>query len=64
MGDSLYGVRKILMLSRSLIFSNFAMLRFTALALRGGGTNLAMMRPKKGSPGATGVFEGIAPSSV
>ena len=64
MGDWLYGVRKILVLSRSLTFSTFAMLRFRALAVRGGGTDLALMRPTKGSPRAAAVFEGIAPSSA
>ena len=64
MGDWLYCVRKRLVLSRSLMFSTFAMLRFTALAVRGGGTDLALMRPRNESPGATGVFEGIAPSLV
>ena len=33
MGDWLYGVRKRLVLVRSLMFSTFAMLRFTALAV-------------------------------
>ena len=64
MGDWLYGVRKRVVLVRSLMFSTFAMLRFTALAVRGGGTDLALMCPKKGSPGATNVFEKIAPSSA
>ena len=64
MGDWLYGVRKRLVLSRSLMSSTFAMLRFTALTVRGGGTYLALMRPRKGSPGVTGVFERIAPSSA
>ena len=64
MGDLLYGVRKIAVFSRSLMFSTFAMLRFTALALRGGGTNLVTIRPVKGSSGLTGVFEKIDPSSV
>ena len=36
-GDLLYGVRKRLALSWSLMFSAFAMLRFTALTVRGGG---------------------------
>jgi hypothetical protein len=57
MGDWLYGVRKRLVLLRSLMFSNFVMLRFTTLTVRGGGTDLALMRPRKGSPGVTGVFE-------
>ena len=35
MGDWLYGVRKRLVFARSLIFSIFAMQRFTALAVRG-----------------------------
>jgi hypothetical protein len=48
MGDSLYGVRKRLVLSPSLMFSTFTILHFTALALRGGGTDLALMRPRKG----------------
>ena len=64
MDDWLYGVRKRLVLSRSLMFSTFAMLRFTALTVRGGGTDLALMRPRKGSPGTTGVIEGIPPSSA
>ena len=64
MGDSLYGVRKRLVLSRSLMFSTFAMLHFTASMVRGGGTDLTLMRPRKGSLGATDVFEGIAPSSA
>ena len=52
------------MLVRSLMPSTFAMLRFKALAVRGGGTDPTLMRPRKGSLGATGVFEGIAPSSA
>ena len=64
MGDWLYGVTKRLVFSRSLTFSAFAMLRFRALAVRGGGTDLALMRPTKGSPGVVVVFEGIAPSSA
>ena len=63
-GAWLYGVRKRLALSRSLMFSTFAMLRFTVLKMRGGGTDPTLMRPRKGSPGATGLFEGIAPSSA
>ena len=46
------------------MFSTFAMLCFTVLAVRGGGTDITLMRPTKGSPGAIGVFEGIAPSSA
>ena len=64
MGDWLYGVRKRVVLSRSMTFSTFAMLRFTVLVVRGGGTDPILMRPKKGSPGAIGAFEGIAPSSA
>ena len=64
MGDSLYDVRKRLVVPRSLMFSIFAMQSFTAFTVRGGGTDLILMRPRKGSVGATGVFEGIAPSSA
>ena len=65
MCDWLYGVRKRVVLSRSLMFSTFPMLRFTVWAVRGGGTDPTLMRPRKGSPtGAKGVFEGIAPSSA
>ena len=66
MGDSLYDVRKRLVLPRSssLMFSIFAMQSFTAFTVRGGGTDFILMRPRKGSLGSTGVFEGIAPSSV
>ena len=66
MGDSLYDVRKRLVVPRSssLMFSIFAMQSFTAFTLRGGGTDLILMRPRKESLGATGVFEGIAPSSA
>ena len=63
-GDWLYSARKRLMLVRSLISSTFAMLRFKALAVRGGGTDPTLMRPRKGSRGVTGVFEGMAPSSA
>ena len=63
-GDLLYVVRKRLVFSWSLMFSTFVMLRFTALTVRGGGTDLTLMRPRKGSLGETGVFEGIAPSSA
>ena len=42
MGDSLYSVRKRVVLERSLMFSTFAMLRFTVSAVRGGGTDLAL----------------------
>ena len=52
------------MLSRSLMFSTFVMLILTALTVRGGGTDLNLMRPRKGSLGEKGVFEGIAPSSA
>ena len=64
MGNLLYDVRKRVVLSRSLMFSDFAMQSFTALTVRGGGTDLTLMRPRKGSLGETGVFEGIAPSSA
>ena len=64
MGDLLYDVRKRLVLPRSFIFSDFAMQRFTVLAVRGGGTDPTLMRPRKGSPGVAAVFEGIAPSSA
>ena len=65
MGEWLYGVRKRLVKDRSLMFSTFAMPSFTALAVSrwGGGTDLALIRPRNGSPGA-GVLEGIAPSSA
>ena len=64
MGDWLRGVRKRVVLSRSLMFSTLAMLRFTVWAVRGGGTDPTLMLPTKGSPGEIGVFEGIAPSSA
>ena len=71
MGDWLYGVRKRLVLSPALMPSTFVMLRFTSLTVRGrgpgsgGGTDLALRRPKKASPRVVaGVFEGIAPSSA
>ena len=62
-GDRLYCVGKRLMLSTFLMFSIFAMLRFTFLAVRGAGTDSTLMRPRNGSPVVIGVFEGIAPSS-
>ena len=66
MGDLPHGVRKRLVLVGSLIPSTSAILCFTALAVKGGGTDLALMRPTKGSParGAAGAFERIAPSSA
>ena len=65
MGDWLYDVRKRLVLSRSLMFSMLAMQRrFTDLAVRGGGTDPNLMRPRKGSPGETGALDGSAPSSA
>ena len=63
-GDWLCSVRKRLELSQSLMFSTFAILPFTALTVRGGGTDSASMRARKGSPGETGVFEGMTPSSA
>jgi hypothetical protein len=63
MGDWLNGERKRLELSKSLIFSTFAMMRFIVLALRGGGTDRTLMHPKK-LEGPTGVCEGTAPSST
>jgi hypothetical protein len=65
-GDWLYGVRKRLMRVGSSMFSNFASLRFTEFTVCGGGTDLALMRPRKGSSGhgVAGVFEGMAPSSA
>ena len=60
MGDSLYSVRKRVVLVRSLMFSTFAMLRFIVSAVRGGGRDLTFIRPRKGSPATTGVLEGIA----
>ena len=65
-GDLLYGVRNRLMLSPSLpvMFSTAAMLRFKVLAVRGGGTDPTLMRPREGSLGVTGILEGIAPSSA
>ena len=50
------------MLSRSLMFSTVAMLHFTVLVVRGGGMDIALIRPKKGSPVA-GFLQGITPSS-
>ena len=64
MGAWLYDVRKRLVLSRFSMFSMFEMHRLTVLAVRGGGTDVYLMRPRKGSPGDTGVFEGSAPSSA
>ena len=64
MGDRLYGVRKRLVLSRSLIFSTFVMLSLTALTVRGGGTDVNLMCPRKGSLGETGDSEGSAPSTA
>ena len=61
-GNSLYDVRKRLVLSSSLMSSSVAMIHFTFSAIRGGGTDLALIRPRKGSPKVAGVFEGIAPS--
>ena len=63
MGDWLYGVRKRVVFAH-LMFSTSAMPPFTPLTLRGGGTDLALMRPRKGSPAVTGVLEGIALSSA
>ena len=63
-GAWLYGVRKRQVLSRSLMFSSFEMLRLTVLAVRGGGTDPNLIRPRKGLPGETGVFDGSAPSSA
>ena len=63
-GDSLYSEGKRVVLARSLMFSTFEILCFTVLTVRGGGTELDLMRPKKGSPASTGVLEGIAPSSA
>ena len=63
-GDWMYGVRNRLVLSRSLMFSNFAMQGSTALRVRGGGTDLTLMRPRKRSLAVTGEFEGIAPFSA
>ena len=64
MGVSLHGVRKRVVFSRSFMFSTFAMLHFTTLTVRGGGTDVALMRPRKRTLGATGVFNGIGPSSA
>ena len=63
-GDRLHGERKRVVLSRSLMFSTFAMLHFMTLTVRGGGTDLALMRARKGLQAERGVFEGIAPSSA
>ena len=63
MGDLLC-VGKRLVFSPSLMFSTFVMLRFTALTVRGGSTDLALIRPRKGFPGVAGNFEGIGPSTV
>ena len=60
MGVWLNGERKRVVLSRSLMFSSFAML---CLTVREGSTDLDLMRPRKGSP-VTGFFERIAPSSA
>ena len=46
MGVPLYGVRKRLVLSPSLMFSTVAMLHFTVLAMRAGGTDLVLIRPR------------------
>ena len=63
MGDWLYGVRKRLVFVQFLMFSTFAMQRFTVWTVWGGATDLALIRPRKGSLGAA-VFEGMAPSSA
>ena len=63
-GDWLFNVRNRLVLSRFSMFSMFAMHRLTVLAVRGGGTDVYLMRPRKESPGDTGVFERSAPSSA
>ena len=63
MGDWLYVVRKTEMFVH-LMFSTSEMQPFTALTELGGGTDLALMRPRKGSPVVTGFFEGIARSSA
>ena len=46
------------------MFSASAMQPFTALTVLGGGTDLALMRPTKGSPAVTGIFDGMALSSA
>ena len=63
-GDWLYVVRKRLVFPLSFMFSTFAMLRFTLSTVRGGGTDLYLIRARKGSPAATGDFDGMAPSSA
>jgi hypothetical protein len=64
MGDWLDGVRKSLVRVWSSKFSAFARRRFTDFTTRGGGTDVALTRPRKGSPGVTAVFEGMIPSSA
>ena len=51
-GDLLNDVRNREVLVPFLMFSTFAMPHFTPLALRGGGTDLTLMRPTKTLPGA------------
>ena len=63
-GDWLNGERKRLVFLRSSMFSAFAMLRFTFLAVRGGATDWTLMRPTKGLLRLPGVCEGTAPSSA
>ena len=65
MGVWLHGERKRVVFSRSLMFSTFAMLHFITFTVRGGGTDPALMRTRKGLQTASGVFKGIiAPSSA
>ena len=61
MGDWLHAVRNRLVPAQSLMFSTFAMQRFTTWAVWGGAIDLALMHPRKGLP-RTGVFRGITPS--
>ena len=63
-GVWLYGVRKRVVLSRSLMFSTFAILHFKTLIVWGADTDFVLIRATKGLPGATGFFEGRAPSSA
>ena len=64
MGSWLNDVRKRLVLVLSFMFSTFVMAHFTALVLRGGGTDLTLIRPTKTLLRVAGVFEGMAPSSA
>jgi hypothetical protein len=58
------GGRLTALMTTSQFLLSGSQLRFTALTVRAGGTDLILIRPRNGSSGVTGIFDGIPPFSA